>query len=138
MTTNVSADRMRLTEQVAEEIRALLARRRLSGRELARRMGASASWVNFRLTGSVEIGLNDLERFADALEVDAHDLMPQREGRLIAVARTNPNQGQEITSRKPLMPKGSSPLRPIRSTGGPNHTPSNRRTGRITSALIAA
>jgi transcriptional regulator with XRE-family HTH domain len=75
-----------LTELVAEEIRALLARRRISGRELARRMGASYSWVNFRLTGAQPIDLNDLQRIADVLDVEVLDLLPTREGRVVTHA----------------------------------------------------
>lgn len=87
MTVNASGTQPRLSEQVAEEIRALLGRRRMSGRELARRMGASPSWVNFRLTGAQPINLDDLQRFADALEVDAMDLFPRGlDGRLIPAA----------------------------------------------------
>lgn len=67
-----------LSDQVAEEVRALCARRRITGRELARRLGRSHSWVNYRLTGRQEIGLNDLELFATALGVDAAALIPRQ------------------------------------------------------------
>jgi transcriptional regulator with XRE-family HTH domain len=70
-----------LSDSVAEEIRAMLARRRISGRQLAEKMGVSRSWISYRLTGSQEIGLNDLERIADALGVDVFDLLPAREQR---------------------------------------------------------
>jgi transcriptional regulator with XRE-family HTH domain len=83
MTTTASETKARLTDQVAGQIRALLGLRRLSGRELARRMGASYSWVNFRLTGAQAINLDDLQRFADALGVDVLDLIPDREGRVV-------------------------------------------------------
>jgi len=59
----------------------MLARRRISGRQLAEKMGVSRSWISYRLTGSQEIGLNDLERIADALGVDVFDLLPAREQR---------------------------------------------------------
>src|SRR5690554_4433352 len=73
-----------LSERVAEEIRAMLARRRVSGRELARRLGVSSPWVSNRLTGHLEIGLDELQRIADALEVEVADLLPRpvyRDGR---------------------------------------------------------
>jgi transcriptional regulator with XRE-family HTH domain len=72
-----------LSEQVAEEIRALLARRRISGRELARRLGASPSWVNFRLTGAQAIDLNDLQRIAEVLDVDVTSLIPNSRTRTV-------------------------------------------------------
>jgi transcriptional regulator with XRE-family HTH domain len=65
-----------LSEQVAEEIRAMLGRKRVTGRELARRLGVSQPWVSQRLTGHQEIGLNDLERIADALDVEVAELLP--------------------------------------------------------------
>jgi transcriptional regulator with XRE-family HTH domain len=65
-----------LSDQAAEELRALLARRRMSGRDLAKRLGVSPSWVSYRLTGTTEIGLNDLQRIAEALDVQVVDLLP--------------------------------------------------------------
>jgi DNA-binding Xre family transcriptional regulator len=89
MTLNASEPSPRLTEQVAEEIRALLARRRMSGRELARQLSASPSWVNFRLTGAQPISLDDLERFAAVLGVEVSDLLPRpNEGRVVATGGT--------------------------------------------------
>lgn len=77
MAVNEPRMQTRLTDLVAEEIRALLARRRMSGRELARQLGESPSWVNFRLTGHTPVGLNDLQRIAEALGVGVLDLLPQ-------------------------------------------------------------
>jgi transcriptional regulator with XRE-family HTH domain len=48
----------------------------MSGRELARRLNASPSWVNFRLTGAQPINLDDLQHIAEVLEVDITDLLP--------------------------------------------------------------
>ncbi|ROO51037.1 helix-turn-helix protein [Micromonospora sp. Llam0] len=76
MTDNANGARTRLTDLVAEEIRALQGRRRVSGRELARRLGETPSWVNYRLTGVTPINLNDLERIATALGVTVVDLLP--------------------------------------------------------------
>lgn len=66
-----------LSVKVAEEIRALLARRRVSGRELARRLDVSPNWVSLRITGAQKIDLDDLERIATALEVGVVDLFPR-------------------------------------------------------------
>lgn len=54
----------------------MLGRKRISGRELSRKLGVSQAWVSYRLTGHQEIGLNDLERIAAALEVDITELLP--------------------------------------------------------------
>jgi transcriptional regulator with XRE-family HTH domain len=65
-----------LSARVAEEIRAMLGRKRVTGRELSRRLSVSQPWVSQRLTGHQEIGLNDLERIAAALDVEVADLLP--------------------------------------------------------------
>lgn len=88
-----------LSESVAEEIRAALARKRVTGRELARRLQVSSPWVSQRLTGATEIGLNDLQRIANAIDVDLYDLLPARtrtggggsSGDLITVRSATPN-----------------------------------------------
>jgi transcriptional regulator with XRE-family HTH domain len=65
-----------LSALVAEEIRALMARRRMSGRQLAGQLGVSPSWVSYRLTGTQPIDVNDLALIAKALEVGVHELLP--------------------------------------------------------------
>jgi len=67
-----------LSDYAAGEIRAILARRRSTGKELAETLGVSRSWVSYRLIGTTEITLNDLERIARALDVDIADLLPRR------------------------------------------------------------
>lgn len=133
MTVDGTATRPRLTEQAAEEIRALLARRRVSGRELARRMGASHSWVNFRLTGAQPITLDDLQRFAEALGVDWLDLLPHdREGRVLTTAgQTREGRGAGTTIRKFGLTNRPGP------NGHPKRThpdPSTRRPARVRAA----
>lgn len=133
MTVNGSETRTRLTEQVAEEIRALLARRRISGRELARRMEKSHSWVNFRLTGAQPITVDDLQDFAAVLNVEVTDLLPHAravrtepsEGRTVVVSGSR--TGQTTVSYPPLT------VQP-RPTGHPKRTSpplSSRRPGRL-------
>jgi transcriptional regulator with XRE-family HTH domain len=75
-----------LSDRVADEIRGLLGRRRMSASELARRLKVSRSWVSLRLTGAQEIGLNDLERIAfeldttigELLHLEAGDIPPEQ------------------------------------------------------------
>lgn len=72
-----------LSERVADSIRARLAYRRRrgttpsSGKELAAMVGISQSGMSARLTGATPIDLNDLERIAEALEVEIGDLLPK-------------------------------------------------------------
>lgn len=54
----------------------MLARQRMSQRAMADQLGVSVPWVNYRLTGGQEIGLNDLERMAKVLNVAVAELMP--------------------------------------------------------------
>jgi transcriptional regulator with XRE-family HTH domain len=62
---------------VAAEVRATAARKRVSGSELARRLGKTQSWVSRRMVGDIPLGLDDLEGFATALEVSPFDLLPR-------------------------------------------------------------
>lgn len=64
-----------LSDRVAEELRALMARKRISGAEMARRLQVSPMWVSYRLAGRQEIGLTDLERMARILDVEPVDLL---------------------------------------------------------------
>lgn len=65
-----------LREVVSEEIRALLARRRMNGVQLALRIGRSQSYVSRRLTGETAFDTDDLERIAEVLGVNVNSLFP--------------------------------------------------------------
>jgi transcriptional regulator with XRE-family HTH domain len=71
---------VKLHEYVAEEIRALLARKRMSATSLARSMQVSQTYVWRRLTGETAFDLSDLEKIAGLLEVEVVDLFPRRRG----------------------------------------------------------
>lgn len=77
-----------LSDLIAEEIRVALTRQRMSQRQFAARLGVSPAWLNYRLTGVQEIGVNDLNRIAKALDMTVFDLMPSAEA--VAQAATNP------------------------------------------------
>lgn len=94
-----------LGERVAEEVRALMARRRMSGRKLADLLGVSPSWVSYRMTGVTPIGLDDLQRIAEVLNVEVADLLPfSREGRTVVVAG---DARRQTTVAKAELPKRS-------------------------------
>jgi transcriptional regulator with XRE-family HTH domain len=76
MSIDVAAEGTTLSTRVAEEIRAAMARRRISGAEVARRLDVSPMWVSYRLAGRQEIGLTDLERIAGVLGMSPVDLLP--------------------------------------------------------------
>ena len=64
-----------LSDLVAEEIRVALTRQRMSQRGFAAKLGVSPAWLNYRLTGQQEIGLNDLSQIASVLGVDLDELL---------------------------------------------------------------
>lgn len=65
----------RLRERTAEEIRVILARRRMSAAELARRTGIKQSTMARRMVGETAFDLDDLEVIANALGVKVSDLI---------------------------------------------------------------
>lgn len=71
-----------LNERVAEEIRVMLARKRITATELARKAGMTQRSISRRITGEKAIDMHDLERIADALGVDVYDLLPARDRRV--------------------------------------------------------
>jgi len=62
-------DTSSLRESVAAEIRAQLARRRLSGRQAAAMLGWTSPYLSRRLTGEVPFDVSDLEAIAGLLGV---------------------------------------------------------------------
>lgn len=54
---------------VAAEIRAELARQRVTQIELAERLGVNRQWVARRLIGAVPLSIDDIARIAEALGV---------------------------------------------------------------------
>lgn len=64
-----------LRERVAGELRATLARKRISAAELARRLGWSQSYMARRVDGRQALDLDDLERIAAALDVEPAELL---------------------------------------------------------------
>lgn len=68
MAKQITAERTRCVD-VTAEIRAELARQRISGRELARRLGNTQMYVARRLSGEVDPSAGDLAAFAAVLQV---------------------------------------------------------------------
>lgn len=87
-------------------------------------MGASPSWVNFRLTGAQPINLDDLQHIAEVLDVEIADLLPRpTPGRVIATVPTTSDRlnvhsdsSAERTTRK-------RPPRKVNPIGRPRREP---------------
>jgi transcriptional regulator with XRE-family HTH domain len=69
-----------LRETAAEEVRALMARRRISQSRLAQQVGLTQSALSRRLTGDIAFDLDEIERIAIALGVDPRDLIQPGKG----------------------------------------------------------
>ena len=64
-------ERSSLPHDVAAEVRAHLARQRLSGRQAAIRLGWTQPYMSRRLTGEIPFDVADLEAIADLLGIPA-------------------------------------------------------------------
>jgi transcriptional regulator with XRE-family HTH domain len=65
-----------LRELTAAELRAALARRRISAVELARRIGWSQAYMARRTDGRIALDIDDLEKIATELNVPVTALLP--------------------------------------------------------------
>jgi transcriptional regulator with XRE-family HTH domain len=65
----------RAEAQVSERVRSLLAERKISDSELARRLNLSQSYFSRRMRGDVAWRTTDLARIAAALHVEVTDLL---------------------------------------------------------------
>lgn len=71
----VPADRPPLRQYVAAEVRAALARRRMSAVALAAAMGRSRSYLSRRLTGETALDTDDLDAIAHLVGVPLVELI---------------------------------------------------------------
>jgi len=67
-------------ESIAEEVRALLGRRKLSQRSLAQMLGWQQSQVSRRLSGNTPITASELAELADVLNVTVESLYGRPSG----------------------------------------------------------
>lgn len=87
MTTTPERRTATLSELVAEEIRALMGRQRMTQAQLARGIGKTEMWVSLRLRGRQPIDMNDLLLIARALDVGVHELLPSPEAAAQAICQ---------------------------------------------------
>lgn len=64
-----------LNEAAAAEVRSLLGRRQMRQSVLARRLGETEVWVSRRLRGIQTMSLSDIERIAQALDLEPVELL---------------------------------------------------------------
>ena len=114
-----------LRERVAEELRALLARRKVTPTELGRKLGRSQTWVWRRLEGEVAFDLNDLEVIADALGVAVAELFPPDVRQAVRTIQGTSDVADRPTDNRPPGRPNSRGDRPVSTA------PGSRRTRRI-------
>jgi transcriptional regulator with XRE-family HTH domain len=125
-----------IADQVAEEVRALLGRRRLSASALATRMGVTQRYISRRLTGETPLDVNDLAEIAAALDVTITDLIPRDGfsiGRRQRKMRTSAYALTRVIDRDRPQTSASRP-----STYGAKTRPTETRQGAFTRRRGAA
>ena len=60
-----------LTEASARRLRGMLAEKRMSGRQVALRLGKSHAWIQRRLTGDVSMTIEDMEHIESVTGISA-------------------------------------------------------------------
>ena len=75
----------RIEDQIAEEARALLARRRVTGRQITERLGWSSAYLSRRLNGHTPFGISDLEELASMLNIPVTRLLPRSDDGFITL-----------------------------------------------------
>jgi transcriptional regulator with XRE-family HTH domain len=123
-----TTNRDSLREETAGELRALLARRRVSASELSRRLGWKQSYMARRIDGRVALDVDDLQAIANALQVSVLDLLPKsvHTGATSATMDRNSRLTERPTPTQ-HRPKDNRP------TGhpSPSEPPGPRRTARV-------
>jgi len=74
-----------LQEWIAEEIRVLLVRRRMTATQLAGMVGWSSSQISRKLGGQSELTVNDVAKVAKVFQVQPADLLPKPEDGFITL-----------------------------------------------------
>lgn len=125
--------RRHLREQVAEEVRALLARRQMNGAKLAAAIGRSEMYVSRRLRAETAFDLDDLQRIAEVLGVAPLDLLPRTVGTPNAhypsVARSSDPHRPATPASRPTGPKPGGSTRPVSAIPASRRRPAPTRPG---------
>lgn len=77
-------------EIVAAEVRAELARQRISGRQAARRLGWTQQALSRRLTGDIPFNVAELAELAGLLGIEVTAFFPQGRGAILTGLRRAP------------------------------------------------
>jgi transcriptional regulator with XRE-family HTH domain len=91
MSANSTTPEISVRERaIAAEVRAIMARRQVSGSELAREMGVDQTWLSRRTTGKVAFTAGELQQLMDILDEDIIRVFAAGAASLAAERKTNP------------------------------------------------
>jgi transcriptional regulator with XRE-family HTH domain len=107
------------------EIKVTMVRAGVTGRELARRLGTSQTWVSTRLNGTTPLDLNELQRIANALGVGIIDLLRPTLKESKDAPRPNGGPTSAVSARRHLTTRPLSSFRVDLTR--PSSVPPNRR-----------
>lgn len=65
-----------MNTSIAEELRAFLARRRISGRQLAAMLGWAPQYLSRRMTGQIPFTMGELYLISQVLDIPLQSLLP--------------------------------------------------------------
>lgn len=88
--TQRAEDELPTHQGVAAEVRAEMARQRISGRRAAMQLGWTQPYLSRRLTGEIPFNVAELSELAGLLEVPISAFFPQNRGALLKGVRTAP------------------------------------------------
>ena len=127
MSDNATVTATPMRERVAEEIRVLLARRRMSASELARQAGMTQPYISRRLTGEIAFDVDDLDKIAVALGVKPADLLGPIADKPVPTVECVPRQVKaQARTHAPTRPPTRSGDR-HQTTRSPNYPTGARR-----------
>lgn len=106
-----------LREYTAGELRAHLARERISVSALARRLGWTQSYLARRVDGRVAFDLDDLEKVTAELRIQVADLLPH-----VTAANTLRDRHSAERPRSAAVSSTRPPARPARQSTRPART----------------
>lgn len=132
--THEAPVKSQLRHGVAEEVRVLLARRRLSAARLAQQLGWSQPYMARRMAGTQPFDVDDLEAIADALGVGIVDLLP-RDRREQVTGQYPPTVSGTVSHPRHPIVTGAVPL-PLEIRHGDARR--ERRIGRKVDAAITS
>lgn len=111
-----------LRERVAEEVRALLARKMMTGADLAAAIGRSPMYVSRRVRAEVAFDLDDMERMAGVFGVPVSQLMPPPESAAQTPGPRLTARYDDMAVRLPITERpvdNRPPGRPLAGAGAP-------------------